>query len=92
MTDGSSATAYVPTTDVVSRRVGQGAVLVHLATNRIFELNATGARIWELMEAQADRDAILQSLAAEFDVAPEQASEELNHLIGELQREGLLQS
>ena len=34
--------------DVVSSRMGDAGVLVHLQTNRIFEVNATGLRIWEL--------------------------------------------
>jgi hypothetical protein len=91
MTDCSPAPACVPRADVVSRRVGQGAVLVHLVTNRIFELNATGARIWELIVAQEDRDGIVRSLVEEFDVAPDRARQELTHLIEALQREGLLQ-
>jgi len=91
MTDGSPATAYVPTADVIARRVGQGAVLVHLPTNRIFELNATGARIWELIVAQEDRDGIVRSLSTEFDVAPGQAREELARLVDALHREGLLE-
>src|SRR5688500_12327182 len=33
---------------VVSSRLGDAGVLVHLQTNRIFEVNATGVRIWEL--------------------------------------------
>ena len=34
---------------VVSSRLGDAGVLVHLRTNQIFELNATGVRIWELI-------------------------------------------
>ena len=35
--------------DAVSNRLGEGGVVVNLRTNRIFELNATGMRAWELI-------------------------------------------
>ena len=35
--------------DAVSNRLGDGGVVVNLRTNRIFELNATGMRAWELI-------------------------------------------
>jgi hypothetical protein len=38
-----------PEDDVVSRRLEDEVVLVHLRTNRIYKLNETGARLWELL-------------------------------------------
>ncbi len=36
--------------DVTARRLGENIVLVHLGTDRIYELNPTAARIWELIQ------------------------------------------
>jgi hypothetical protein len=91
MSDGSSATACVRSDDVVYRRVGQGAVLVHLPSNKIFELNTTGARIWELIVARLDQDTIVETLVDEFEVAADRARAEVLHAVAELQREGLVQ-
>src|SRR5215207_8182687 len=42
--------------NVVAQRIGDDVVLVHLRTNRIFELNATGGRVWALLAAGAGPD------------------------------------
>ena len=42
--------ALQPDPDVISRRIDAGTVLINLRTNKIYELNATGSRIWELLK------------------------------------------
>ena len=79
-----------PNPDVLSKRLDQAAVLVHIATNRIFELNETGTRAWELLCQGFGADHIVRHLVEEFDVQPPRAAHELNELIIQLRSEGLL--
>jgi hypothetical protein len=78
--------------DVVYRALGDSAVLVHLQTNRIFELNDTGRVIWERLAAGASIEAVVATLASDFDVDAVTARVETARLITELGREGLLAS
>jgi len=75
---------------VVARKVGETTVLVRLSTNRIYELNASGARIWELVGRQMTRDQILSTLSEEFDVERDVLERELDALIASLRTEGLV--
>lgn len=79
-----------PKTEVVGRRVGEELVLVDLETNRIFSLNATGARIWELLEAGLEPTAIHAALQAEFEVG-EPLSAEIDRLLAALMDEELVE-
>jgi Coenzyme PQQ synthesis protein D (PqqD) len=76
--------------DAVSNRLGEGGVVVNLRTNRIFELNATGMRAWELMDDGRTRAELERQLEAEFDAAPGRVRTELEQLIAQLAREGLV--
>jgi len=82
--------ALRPNPDVVAKRLDEATVLVHIPTNRIFELNETGSRVWELLGQEVDRDRIVQHLIDEFDVENNQAASEVNDLLVRLQKEGLL--
>ena len=75
---------------VVSSRLGDAGVLVHLRSNQIFELNATGVRVWELIGEGHDVEDIEQRLHAEFDVDHEQLRREVSELLNALCRQGLL--
>ena len=75
---------------VVSSRLGDAGVLVHLETNRIFEVNATGLRIWELAGGGRSLGEIERTLRQEFEVDPERLRAELTALVDELTREGLV--
>jgi hypothetical protein len=75
---------------VVSSRLGDGGVLVHLRTNRIFEVNATGFRIWELIGEGHDLAAVERQLQQEFNVPADRLQRELTELVGALLVEGLL--
>jgi len=79
-----------PQPDVVSRRLDDRTVLVNLRTNRIFELNRTGARFWELLGEGSSESQIIEGLHAEFDVPQEQLEREVRELIGQLLDEGLI--
>lgn len=79
-----------PLPQVLARRMPGGTVLVHLESNRIFELNETGARVWELISEGLERDQVVQRLVQEFAVDATRASSELDALVADLEREGLL--
>lgn len=76
---------------VVFSRLGDAGVLVHLQTNRIFEVNATGLRIWELAGEHGRAIVeIEEALQQEFDVEPERLRTELRTFVEEFSREGLV--
>ena len=87
---GPSTRRIRQSAQVVSSRLGDAGVLVHLQTNRIFEVNATGLRIWELAGEGRTLSEIEETLQGEFDVDPVRLRTELLELVSELTREGLL--
>lgn len=79
-----------PRSGVVAREMNGSAVLVHLETNRIYELNATGARIWSMLEEGLNCAAISGRLEDEFSVSSTEATQAVDDLVAELTREGLI--
>jgi hypothetical protein len=90
VSSSSHQSALQPSPDVVSRQLGDGAVLVHLTTNRVFQLNETGARVWELIAAGRTRAEIAEQLVVEFDVSGDEATRTLEPLLESLRADGLL--
>jgi hypothetical protein len=82
--------ALHPNVDVIAKRLDETSVLVHIPTNRIFELNETGTRVWEMIGESLNRDQIVRRLADEFDVEEARAAGEVNELLTRLRNEGLL--
>jgi hypothetical protein len=66
----------------------RASVLVDLGTNRIFELNETGTRIWELLCEGLDAEGIVHQLIEEFDVDEPRAVDEVRGLIRQLRDRG----
>ncbi len=81
---------YTPNPDVVFKRLEDRMVLVHLATNQIFELNHTGARVWELLREGITGDALVDRLAAEFEVDASTLRTEIEALLSELADQNLV--
>ena len=79
-----------PNPEVIAKRLDQATVLVDISTGRIFELNETGTRVWELLGQGLNAERIIQHLVLEFEVANSQAAEELKTLLSQLQNEGLV--
>jgi Coenzyme PQQ synthesis protein D (PqqD) len=79
-----------PSDDVIARRVDDQVVLVNLRTNKIYALNRTGARAWELLEEGRSRGEIAGALLEEFDVESDEVEAELDGLFAHLGGEGLV--
>jgi hypothetical protein len=81
-----------PRDTVIFRRLAGGGVVVNLETDQIFELNETGARIWEFIVSGETIESIPAQLAAEFDVDVTVAASETRQLLEALHQAGLLES
>lgn len=81
---------FRPSEHVVSSRLGDSGVLVHLRTNQIFELNQTGVRVWELIGEGLSVIEIARRLQGEFDVDAAQVRVEVDALVDALAGQGLV--
>jgi hypothetical protein len=79
-----------PNPDVVYQQLQGEVVLVHLKTNRIFALNPTGARFWELLVEGLTRAEIQAQIAEEFAVDPAAVEREIDGVLAALASEGLV--
>ena len=76
--------------DALATRVGDEIVLVDLKTDKIYSLNRTAARIWELMCADCDRAEVERRMLEEFDVARGELAVAIDELVTSMTQDGLL--
>jgi hypothetical protein len=79
-----------PAPDVLFTDLGEEAVLLDLKSGTYFGLNAVGSRIWQLIAIQAPLGTIRDTLLAEYDAQPGLIWHDIEVLVGELLRRGLL--
>ena len=79
-------------TEVSFQRLGDETVLVHLGTGRIHHANATGSRIWELLEGGRSVEELLKILQDEFDAPPDRLQQEVAAFIEQLAAEKMIHS
>lgn len=75
---------------VAAERIGDGMVVVHLETNQIYELNPTAARLFEMLREGESREAILTTLASEYELAGVDLARELDELLAGLLERGIV--
>jgi hypothetical protein len=91
-----SETVYRPTSDVVTRKVGDESVIVpvrsHVADlDAVVTLNPVGARIWELLDGRRDVDTIAGAISEEYEVEPETARADVDEFIRGLEEAKLVE-
>lgn len=86
----SAAARFSASPDALTTRVGDEIVLVDLRTDRIYSLNRTAARAWELVCEGLDRTEVERRMLAEFAVTEGELAEAIDELVASLTREGLL--
>jgi hypothetical protein len=81
----------------VTRQIAGETILVPIRAeaaqlDSVYVFNEVGARIWQLVEEGRDEDAIVASLADEFEVTPERAREDLAAFLRTLHEAGLAEA
>ena len=78
------------TSQVRYRAVGEDGVLVHLDNGRVIVVNEVGLHIVQQLDKPRTRKDLAASIAAEFDVAANQAEADLDQFLAELDEEQVL--
>lgn len=86
----TGSTRFRPSPDAVAERLGDELVLIHMKTDRIFALNGTGARVWELLSTGHDVVEIQRRVLQEFEAAEAALAIDIQDLIASLQTEQLI--
>jgi len=75
----------------VARRDLGATYGVHLGSNRIYELNDTGARVWELASDGVTVASLIDRLQHEFEGDRSQLAAEVAEIVDDFVREGLFE-
>lgn len=76
--------------DVVFQRMGDEVLLLHLGTNRFYELNGSAVSIWELLDARLNREEVIARIREEYHVNAETAIENVDQFTRMLKKEHLI--
>jgi hypothetical protein len=79
-----------PSPDVVSQVVAGETVLMDLASEHYYGLDAVGTRVWQLLAQGLDLDTLSRLLLEEYAVDEAQLKHDLIALVGELADLGLV--
>jgi len=89
--DISLDTIVVASKDQVSSDLAGETVLLSLTSARYYGLSGVGARIWDLLREPVRASDICESIATEFEVAPERCEADTLHFLQELAKNGLIE-
>ena len=76
--------------DVLSQEIKGETVLLDLASERYFGLDAVGTRLWQLLNERYSRDQLITAMLEEFEVEREQLEADIDALLEELISAGLI--
>jgi len=82
--------AFRVSEDVIFRELENEAVLLDLSSGRYYGLNLVGTRVWTLLSGGTTIDAIVETLAAEFDADAARIAEDVGELLADLTARGLV--
>ena len=91
MTNINRDTIVVFGRDQVASDLAGETVLLSLKTARYYGLADVGARIWALVQEPIPVSAICETIAREYDVAPERCEADVLHFLEELSSQGLIE-
>ena len=76
--------------EVITRRVGDEAVILDVTSGVYFGLNGTGARVWQLLTAGMTLAAVCEVMAAEYETGIAELQRDVLGLARELSARGLI--
>jgi hypothetical protein len=84
MDSSSKDKVVVRKADAISTKLDDELILLSLVRDCYFSTGKVGARIWELIEQPCSVSAIVNTLLNEFDVEPEECSEDVERFLERL--------
>jgi len=84
-------TKYTRNSKTISGRLHDELVMMDLEQGKYFSLNPVATRIWDLLEKPMDSVEICSVLMDEYDVNAEQCAIEVEELLEEMGKMGLVQ-
>jgi hypothetical protein len=75
----------------MARRVDDDVVILDITSGQFFGINDVGALVWDLLEQDTTRNALVDAVTAEFDVDAAQAGDDIDALIAQLSNAGLVE-
>jgi len=90
--DISLDTIVVASKDQVSSDLAGETVLLSLTSARYYGLSGVAARIWDLLREPVRASVICESIAVEFDVAPDRCEADTMQFLQELAKNGLIET
>lgn len=76
--------------DVISQEVSGETVLLDLNSENYFGLDEVGTRIWQLIESSGNLQDIYDTLLAEYEVEADQLLEDMEQLLTDIEKAGLV--
>jgi len=76
--------------DVLAQELDGETVLLDLASESYFGLDAVGTRVWQLLSDGMDQAAMIDSLFEDYEVDREVLEKDVNQLLGRLSAAGLI--
>ena len=76
--------------DVLAQEVAGETVLLDLASESYFGLDAVGTRIWQLLQAGKAETEVVDTLLGEYAVEREVLEKDVTALLGKLEKAGLI--
>ncbi len=75
---------------VIFKPVGDEMVLLDFQSGMYYGLDPVGARIWQLLASERSLGDIVETILGEYDVAREEVERDIDRLVEELERRGLV--
>jgi hypothetical protein len=76
--------------EVLLQRFENESLLLDLSSERVFQLNATGTRLAELIGENFSLEQLLSTLEAEYQASPDDLARDVHNLLDELLAENLI--
>ena len=76
---------------LIEAEVDGELVALHVDSGTCYGFNGTATRVWALIAEPKSLAELRGALLAEYDVEPELCDRQLRELLGELQRDGLIE-
>jgi coenzyme PQQ synthesis protein D (PqqD) len=83
--------SYGRAANVVAADIGAETVVLNIGNGNFYQLNATAARVWTLLESPATLSMLCTRLVERYDVTPEACRRDVSEVIEQMRAGGIVE-